>query len=221
MHRGLVTAVVIALPAVVSLLVGCRATPRPEPATALPVEPGSAENPWIGKPLDDYLATIDYPTSYELRTVTPEMTIDAARRTLVKLLGGEVKTVKVIEEGRWMLIDIDAGAMCAFKDGAEAIIKIPAADLTGFSDPTGATGMNGTILRSEIIDGRDCWVVQPSGVEARDEVWVDKATGLVRQVKRPGAIRRFSYSRINQVANSEFELPEGVKVIERDAFQER
>ncbi len=220
MHRSMVAAAVIAL-AALCLLVGCRPTPLPERPTALPVEPGSAEDPWIGKPLDDYLVTIDYPTSYELRTVAPGRTIDAPRRTLVKLLGGEVKIVKVIEEGRWMLIDIEAGAMYAFKDGAEAIIKIPAADLTGFSDPTGAAGMKGTILRSETIDGRDCWIVQPSGVEARDEVWVDKATGLVRQVKRPGGIRRFSYSRINEVPESEFELPEGVKVIERDVFQER
>lgn len=220
MHRSMVTAAVVALMAAVSVLVGCPVTPRPQRPTALPVEPGSAEDPWIGKPLDDYLATIDYPTSYELRSDSGKST-EAQRRTLLKLIGGHVTMVKVIEEGRWMLIDIEAGAMYAYKDGAGAIIKIPAADLTGFSDPTGAGGMEGTILRSETIDGHDCWIVQPSGVESRDEVWVDRETGLVRQVKRLGGIHRFSYSRINDVAESEFALPTGVRVIERDVFGER
>lgn len=220
MYRSMVTVAVVALLAAVSVLVGCPVTPRPERPSALPVEPGSAEDPWIGKPLDDYLATIDHPSSYELRRDSG-MSTKAQRRTLFKLISGQVSIVKVIEEDRWMLIDIEAGAMYACKDGTEAIIKIPAADLTGFSDPTGAAGMDGTIQRPETIEGHDCWVVQPSGVESRDEVWVDTGTGLVRQVKRLGGVHRFSYSRINEVPESEFALPTGVRVIERDVFGER
>ncbi len=220
MHRSMVTAAAFALLAGVSLLVGCRATPRAEWPAALPVEPGAAADPWIGRPLQDYLATIDHPSSYELRSDSG-MSTKTQRRTLFKLIGGQATMVKVIEEGRWMLIDIKAGAMYAYRDGAEAIIKIPAPDLTGFSDPTGAAGMEGTIQRPETIEGHDCWVVQPSGVESRDEVWVDKETGLVRQVKRLGGIHRFAYSRINEVPESEFALPEGVQVIERDVFGER
>jgi hypothetical protein len=217
----MVTAAVIAVLAAVSVLVGCRAISRSERPAALPVEPGAAADPWIGTPLQDYLATIDHPSSYELRNGASGKGTETQRRTLLKLVGGDAKTVKVIEEGRWMLIDIEAGAMYACKDGAEAIIKISAADLTGFSDPTGAAGMDGTIQRSETIDGHDCWAVQPSGVESRDEVWIDKVTGLVRQVKRLGCIHRFSYARINEVPESEFALPEGVRVIERDVFGER
>lgn len=220
MHRSMMTAAAFAVLAGVSLLVGCRATPRAEWPATLPVEPGAAADPWIGRPLQDYLATIDHPSSYELRSDSG-MSTKTQRQTLFTLVGGHVTMVKVIEAGRWMLIDIEAEAMYAFKDGAEAIIKIPAADLTGFSDPTGAAGMDGTILRSETIDGHDCWVVQPSGVESRDEVWVDRRTGLVRQVKRLGVIHRFAYSRINEVPESEFALPEGVRVIERDVFGER
>jgi len=220
MYRSMVTAAVIALLAAVCLLVGCRATPRTEWPAALPVEPGAAADPWIGRPLQDYLATIDHPSSYELRSDSGRST-ETQRQTLFTLVGGHVTMVKVIEEGRWMLIDIEAGAMYAFKDGAEAIIKIPAADLAGFSDPTGAANMDGSIQRSETIDGHDCWVVRPSGIETRDEVWVDRETGLVRQVKRLGVIHRFSYVRINEVPESEFALPEGAKVIERDVFGER
>ena len=217
MYRSMVTAAVIALLAAVCLLVSCPVTPRAEPPAALPVEPGSAEEPWIGRPLQDYLATIDHPSSYELRSDSGKST-EAQRQTLFTLVGGHVTMVKVIEGGRWMLIDIEAGAAYAFKDGAEAIIKIPAADLTGFSDPTGAAGTDGTIQRSETIDGHDCWVVRPSGIETRDDFWVDREAGLVRQVQRLGGIHRFSYSRIDEVPQSEFVLPEGVKVIERDVF---
>jgi hypothetical protein len=173
---------------------------------------------WIGKPLTEYLATIDYPETYELRSIPAGQEVEKPGKTLFKLEGREAKKVKVIDEGRWMLIDTEEKAMYGHRDEWETIRRLQLTDVEGFTDPNGAADMDSDILGEEVVDTHDCWVIETSSVGLENEVWVDKSSGLVRQVKRLGRVHRYNYYRVNEIPDSEFELPEGMEVVERGIF---
>ncbi len=73
-------------------------------------------------------------------------------------------------------------------------------------------------ITSTTLNGLACWLLEWTdewgGQTVKSQVWIDKQYGLTRQSKRGDFTTTFTYSRINAVPTSEFELPKGVQVKE-------
>ncbi|MBD3292605.1 MAG: hypothetical protein GF393_06745 [Armatimonadia bacterium] len=172
----------------------------------------SADGDWIGRPLADFLASVDYPTSYEMRSSGAP----GDGYTLMLLEGREAQKVKIVEGERWMLIDVPEETMYGYAGREEVITRIALDDLGAVADPNASADREAKILREETVDGYDCWVVRGSCVGPENDIWVDRDVGLVRQVRRDsGDVTKFEYARINEVPESEFELPAGMPIKER------
>lgn len=183
-------------------------------ATEQPAPPATSTN-WIGKPLGEFLKTIDYPTSYEMKTVPGPQATEAPGSTIFKLEDRRALKSKIQDGENWMIIDLEANVMYGYRGQANVITKIPLGDLGKNNDPNASADKEATILREEVVDGHDCWVVRTSCIGPENDVWVDKKEGLVRQVKRDaGTVSKYNYYRINEIPDSEFELPEGVEIRE-------
>ena len=67
-------------------------------------------------------------------------------------------------------------------------------------------------LSSEKIDGIDCWKAVMKEDKAESTAWFAKETGLPMQVKQGDKTIKMTYTDINKVADSQFELPRGITV---------
>jgi len=212
------------------VLVGCTKAPGPEGGPG-PTPAGPARTPQAEAPADESGAapsTLGEAVnaraeleSYEMAMVLP----DGKKATqLVKLEDGETARVKVITEGEeWMLVDRTEGVIYAYSPDMEAAIKLPPEVSKGEESKTVTIDVDSfdpavPIVGSETIDGTDCWVVDATLGEEKKEtkVWVGKEDGLLRQVEREGEVVKFTYDKINAVPDSEFELPEGIKIMDTD-----
>jgi outer membrane lipoprotein-sorting protein len=84
-------------------------------------------------------------------------------------------------------------------------------------DPAEVARFNPTTSSTK-LGGLDCWLVEWKN-EGGDQmkVWVDKQYGLARQSVTSGGTITFTYSKINAIPDSEFELPSGLKVTDAPA----
>jgi hypothetical protein len=63
------------------------------------------------------------------------------------------------------------------------------------------------------VDGEPAWIVETLGEDGKpDKLWIGQQHGLPRQMLVDGKTIKLNYSRINEVPDSEFELPKGVTV---------
>ena len=80
------------------------------------------------------------------------------------------------------------------------------------------------ITGGETVEDVPCWVFETTAEEeeaAAVKVWLGKEYGPVRQVEQDGELTTFDYRRINAVPDSEFEVPEGVQIMDMaEAMQE-
>jgi len=186
-----------------------------------PAPPTSSTN-WIGKSLGDFLRTTDYPTSYEMKTVPGAEAAEARISRMFKIEDRRALKSKIQEGENWMIIDLEANAMYGHRGQGNTVTKIPLSDFGKANDPNTSADKDATILREEVVDGHDCWVVRTSCIGPDNDVWIDKEQGLVRQVKRDGrTVSKYNYYRINEIADSEFEVPEGMEIKESNSFKDR
>ena len=70
--------------------------------------------------------------------------------------------------------------------------------------------------QTEMVDGVECWVFETLSVggQGATRVWLDQQWGLPRQMDLGGKLTKLKYFKINQVLDSEFELPAGTKITE-------
>jgi hypothetical protein len=87
----------------------------------------------------------------------------------------------------------------------------------GFFDPA-AVGRYNPSVTSAKLSGVDCYLVQWKDERGEQtQVWVDKQYGLERKSQSARGTTTFTYSKINAVPDSEFELPTGLKITEAPA----
>ena len=157
-------------------------------------------------------------TSYEV-TVTPASGRPVTQ--LVKLDEGKPARMKMDEGEQWVIVDMTEETMYAYDPQQRAALKLslaeggmededmPVRSADEFDPEVAITG-------GESVDEVACWVFETTGEEEAEaaKVWLDKEYGLVRQIEQAGELTKFDYSRINAVPDSEFEVPEGVKVMD-------
>ncbi|NLJ35201.1 MAG: hypothetical protein GX358_03015, partial [candidate division WS1 bacterium] len=66
------------------------------------------------------------------------------------------------------------------------------------------------ILSVEDVNGVSCWVVETTmeGEEAKAKVWIDREFGLIRQIDDGETPITIEYSRLNEIPEAEFEVPQ-------------
>lgn len=227
--------VVAALVALVALA-GCPQQPTEEPGPAEPMvddpgavtpdesgEPAAVDVPASAETLADAMAAFQMPTSFEM-TMTEGGDEDTPQSMLMKMDGTTPVAMKAESDEGIMLIDWAGGAMYMYDPEDNTALKMAmdedqASDLPirfDFSEAKDAK-----VIGSETIDGVDCWIVEAMDEDEVGKTWIGKADGLVRQVEEEdGEMIRVSYSRINEVPDSEFELPEDAKIEDMDAMFE-
>ena len=194
--------------------------PAGRPAVAPPAEVGAEPGT-----LAEAVAVREGLQSYEMTMTIPD---EEKITQLVKLEGGELVGVKMIMGGdEWMLVDKAEGVIYAYSPEMEAAVKLPmeSGEGEGTEMPTidvDSFDADAAIVGSETIDGVDCWVVDTTvkveGNEAK--IWVGKEDGLLRQAEAEGEVIKFTYDKINAVPDSEFELPEGIEIIDMAEMME-
>ena len=70
---------------------------------------------------------------------------------------------------------------------------------------------------TETLDGVECWKVTTPG-ESATTIWVDKEYGLARKMMTGKQVITQKYEKINAVPDSEFVLPDGIKVQDMPAM---
>lgn len=173
---------------------------------------------------DDKLADI---TKNRAGLKSYEMTMTARGQTqkaTVKLDGTKMAKMKVEAGDRMMLMDFGANVHYMYDPKTKVAMKLPLSGGEG-----GEQGMTAEDLdavpsldelktdmgswKSETVNGVDCWTYTSSIENDQGaQIWIDKKYGLPRQVKTGEDTIAFSYARINEVADSAFELPAGAKV---------
>ena len=77
---------------------------------------------------------------------------------------------------------------------------------------------NPVIVGSEVVDGKDCWVVEASaeGVSTKYWIWKEKGFPVKVEVDTAEGKTTMEYKNIDfgNIPDSEFELPAGVQIME-------
>ena len=182
-----------------------------EEATA-PSDESRDEAGGVGDVLNALLAEVDPPQSYEVKTVPPSGTDSSVM--LVKFDGREPVKIKMTLAEGWMIVDMEQGATYAFEPSENAIMKMPFGQGTAAaSSPTDYVDYDASVRGKETVDGVRCWVIDSAG-PAQSTVWVGTKDGLPYQMETEEGVTKFVYSRINEVQDGEFELPQGIPVMD-------
>ncbi len=177
------------------------------PPEAVPDEGPSAEPGTLA----EALKTVTAPDSYEMT-----MTIDDKDMVqLVALKDGVVVKIVIKDETGPIFVDMAEKTMFAYNPEDNTAMSLPIEE--GEDMPVMGTDMldqDVEILATEDVDGVACWVVETTakGQDEKAKIWIDKETGLMRKGDADGEMMVFKYDRINEIADDEFELPEGVEV---------
>jgi len=139
-------------------------------------------------------------------------------KTQVKLKDGKPVRAKMdMGKDGMMLIQYDKKAQYAIDTKNNAAMMMPVTSQTaGASNQSGIPGMDDPArlknlrVTSTRLNGKDCWKV----TKAKSDMvfWAGKDNGLPVQVTLGGRTMKFSYAKINQVPDSEFELPAGCRI---------
>lgn len=220
MKRMFLLAGVIALMAVGGAVVACGGGGEAEPAadetgpvpvaTAEPEEDGGGP----GDKLAALLDRVSPPSSYEVSSDPPGD--EPPMTMIVKMDGPRPTKMKMIHQDGWMLVDLEAGATYAFEPRENMIMKLPLGSgaQRAANSPSDYVDPDATTIGVETIDGVKCWVIRSSVGTLESKVWVGAEDGLPRQLETDEGLTRFVYSRIDQVADSEFALPDGIEVMD-------
>lgn len=185
-----------------------------EPAADQPSEDIPAGG--IGDKVSKLLASVKPPSSYEMTMIPPAGTDARPVTSIMKMSGGKPVKMKMVYEGGWVITDLEAMVMYMYdeKVGENVAFRMPleTQDEPDAMAPTDFVDQDAAITGSDTVDGVKCWVYSTTVDGATHKVWVGKRDGLPRQTESEEGIVKFQYSRVNEVKDSEFELPSGVQV---------
>ncbi len=216
--------VALALALVLCAFTGC-SKPKPNALTGTaPSGGGIAEKLSGGADLKALAEKRKSLTSY---TMTMEADGKKMTHTVKMENGMPVKMKMDMGNGALMIMDMAAKTTYMYDPKTKMAMKMPQNDRSEQSADSGmpkmptAEEMNIKTekLRSETIDGVDCWVVASSGPNGMmSQAWIDKEWGLPRQEKMGDKLMKFKFSEINSVPDSAFELPAGAKIQDMGAM---
>jgi outer membrane lipoprotein-sorting protein len=226
----IIVAVVLALTVAAALcLVGCgreQAATTEEPGA--PAGPATSEQPvteepgeatgggGVGDKLAQLLGSVSPPTSYEMKVISPSGQEGPGGTVLMKMAEDKPVKMKSISDKRWAIFDYDAKVMYTYDPDQDVVRKMSLDQITppASRDPSKRVDPEAVTIGSERVDDVDCWVISSTVEGTTGKVWVGKQDGLPRQAEAEGGVIKYQYSRMNEVPNSEFELPPGVEVKE-------
>ncbi len=87
-------------------------------------------------------------------------------------------------------------------------------DLEGVANPYGEIDLDTPIVGSETIDGVECWVAEYTVDDETAKIYYAKNNGLVQRIESDTIIATYSYSDIDAVDDSVFEVPEGIELMD-------
>jgi outer membrane lipoprotein-sorting protein len=158
--------------------------------------------------------------SYEMTTAMPGG--NGSERVMeVKLQDGKPVRMRSNTPNGFMLVMTDKQVSYLVDTQAKTAMKRTMEQRRGgpgfggrFFDPEVIAGFKPKVSSTK-LDNVDCWLVQwTDGQDQQRQMWVDKKYGLPRQSQTPQGTIKFSYSKINAVPDSDFELPSGLTVKE-------
>lgn len=189
---------------------GCPRGQHEEPPPRADLEPPQATVPANPATLAEALVGIAFPTSFEMTLPTE----DEPTTFLMKMAGRKVLAYRLNTADGSIIAKVAEGVSYHYDPQSKEAFKLSLAEDEGdVPNPYEFYRDDLKISGSEVVDGADCWVVEGSG-EGPATLWIDKSTGLMRQAKDGEEIIKFKYARIGAIPDSEFELPEGTKVID-------
>ncbi|HEY3398911.1 MAG TPA: DUF4412 domain-containing protein [Armatimonadota bacterium] len=216
---------VVVLAALV-FVVGCPKKQAAEPgggaASALPAPPAGPP-PAVASssdPFADIAGKMKSLKSFEM-TITSSKGGPSPKQE-VQLADGKLVAARIDAGGKagLMIINFDKNEMYMYNPATKAAMKMP----MGKNNPADAMDKYGPKqladlqakhpkVSSETVDGADCWVLETTGAKGEtSKLWVDKKLGLTRQVVTGADTTKMTYSRVNEIPNSDFELPKDAKV---------
>jgi outer membrane lipoprotein-sorting protein len=226
--------------AVVSLLVaGCGGgeeatpapTPTPEPtatvvATVTPtLAPTATPAPTGTQPSGELAGIIGKASvidslKYDM-IVTGASMPTTTTKVWLKQKAGKMKTETSVQ-GRLAIaiIDRNEGAMYNYMPAQNLAYKMdisqaPESPVTGMEN---LEGYDPTIIGSEVVDGKDCLVVEATyeGVKTKSWIWKEHGFPVKVVTTTPQGEMTIEYKNIDfgDIPDSEFELPAGVQIVE-------
>ncbi len=231
MHLSPRTAwIVVVLLVLALVLIGCAkkaaAPSGPAPQVGKPGGPaptGGAEAP-AGEltTLADVWKGINTKDSYAMTVTT---SAGETMTQLIKLENGKPVKMKMDDPGGEgsVIVDMKEQVMYMYSPGEKQAMK---RDMGGEDEQEMMAGAipgpdsvasDVKLDATESLDGEECWLVETTMSdegEERAKIWVSKALGLPVQMEAGGDTVKMTYSRFNEIADSEFELPEGTKLVD-------
>jgi len=169
--------------------------------------------------LGEAMPAFDMPTSFEM---TVQAGDEDAETLMMKMDGTEAVAFKAVTDEGTVIIDMADRAMYMYDPEKNEALKMPMGDEDeDMPNPYDFYSDDLKVSGSETIDGVDCWVVE--GTENEDapgKAWIGKADGLMRQAQDGDDLIKFTYTRINEIPDSEFELPADVTIQDMAAMME-
>ena len=183
------------------------ASPATRPAASQPEKPATADD------LATLRATTKKVKSYQLTMNSGGVDVIS----WVQLKDGQPVKLKVqTEPNNWSLSDAASNASYLYNAQSKRVFK---SSLGGRMPDTAVGKILATLDQQAKVsrvdlDGQACLKAVVGQGDKATTVWLDEEYGLPRQLESGGAAIKLVYQNIDQVPNSEFELPTGLKVVE-------
>lgn len=231
MRKTLTVFAVLAVFVAMMALMGCPSqSPTDQPVPPPTEPPDVSDEPMAGadepgeqqpeattqKPdtIGQLMEQIDRPKSYEL-TITSNKE-DESVTQLVMLEDNEPVRMKMKTPDGEIYMDQKKKEMFVYDPAENTAMKMPM-DQDVESDlewKPGDYDKNATIVGSEAVDGVDCWVFEAESDGETVKSWISKDKGLPHKVQMGDEVLTFSYDRVDQIGEDEFELPGDAKMMD-------
>ncbi len=165
--------------------------------------------------LGEAMAAFQMPSSFEMTMLIGD---EDTQSMVMKMDGADAVAFRAESDEGIMIVNVAEKAMYMYNPEDNSALKMPLGDDNAdMPNPYDLYEDDLKITGSETIDGVDCWVIDsPGGEGTSGTAWIDKANGLMRQAIEGDTVISITYDRVDEVPDSEFELPEGATVQEFD-----
>ncbi|MFQ6132507.1 MAG: outer membrane lipoprotein carrier protein LolA [Armatimonadota bacterium] len=224
MTKTLLLAVGLAF--VATLMAGCpRQEPAPTPAGPGPSAGGPAPSQpadVTGKTLAEALGGLERPQSFEATMTGP------GGDAITMLVKDDYNVVRIKTDEGFMQMDRNEGVVYVYDADSNTVMKMSSdeeASDTGAAqsaDLMEAVDKEAPIIGEEDIDGDKCWTVDTTvsteGEAEQTKIWVLADSGLLRRAQTGDEVMDFVYSRINELTDADFAMPEGAEIQDMSAL---
>jgi len=189
-----------------------------EPTT--PAPPATTPEPAPGETLGEILGRAQGIASVKYDMVITSPGMPAVTQT-VKVKGNKMRTEMTMEgQTQIILIDFDARTMYMYMPEESMAMKVtfnPPAK-SAVEEAQSVADYNPTVVGTETIDGKVCLVVEYTAEGATTKAWIWEEHGFPIRVEATTSegttIVEYKNIEFVDIPDSEFELPEGVQIIE-------